>query len=159
MSKYTAPKEYNGELDNVDPEAFGLTLRVAGKSYTDDENDPTEGFYWATDDHLAFFEKFQKGVSRGWHKEDNRLREIEYKRQLPAFQDNIPEIGVEVFVEHPNNKGEYFACVVEYIPPERDNVVVRYADKKGAYGQSNLSVLGYSYPGAFPVFHRQVPVA
>lgn len=157
MAKYVRAKPYNGELKDVDPDAFGLALRTANKSYAEDENDPTDAFYCTTDEDADFFEQFRARVECAWRKEDNRLREIEYKKQLVDFKKSLPAVGAPVFIEHPNNNGTCFPCVIEYIPPERDNVLIRYTEKSGTYGQSNLSLVGYSYPGAFVAFYEAVP--
>jgi len=150
-------EKYNGELDKVDPVALGVNLRTEDKSYCDREHDPTDNFYGADDEAEKFLHQFFKDIEKGWRREDRRLAKIKYLKQLPAFQQSLPKLGELVFIEFPSNKGRCFPCVVEYIPPERDKVLVRLTDGDASYGQSNLRLEGYDYPGEFIKLHREAP--
>lgn len=152
-------KVYEGELDDVDAIARGVSLRQEGKSAYDHEHDITSRFYSKPKDESTdkFLSDFYDNVIRGWHREDQRLAKEKYLAQLPAFQASLPDVGDDVYVEHTNNKGEYFFCRIEYITPEKDNVVIRYLDKPACYDQSNVTLVGYGFPGEFVKFHKEKP--
>lgn len=152
-------KVYEGELANVDAIAYGVSLRKEGKSAYDSENDLTRLFYSAPDDDMSgkFLRDFYELTLKGWQREEQRLAKEHYLAQLPAFQASLPSVGDELYVEHTSNKGKYFACRIEYITPEKDNVLIRYIGQSAAYGQSNVTLVGYGYPGEFVSFHKEEP--
>lgn len=157
-SKYRLIK-YNGELDNVDPFDYGVKLCKEGKSYTDDENDPTENFIGGSDDDpvWSFLWEFRDKMEKGWHSEAKRLRKVRYLEQLPAFQESLPEVGQVVYMEYPNNEGSNIKVKIEFIPPERHMVLVRYLDGRDVFGQPRLSVVSYEHPGRFVRFYKEPP--
>lgn len=152
-------KAYEGELNNVDAIEYGVSLRSENKSTYDREHDLTSRFYSKPHDTKidAFLSEFYDNMIRGWNREDQRLAKEKYLAQLPEFQASLPLLGDNVYVEHTSNKGEYFFCRIEYVTPEKDNVLIRYLDKPAAYGQSNVTLVGYDFPGEFVKFHKDKP--
>lgn len=152
-------KTYSGELDHIDPFEFGAQLHRDGKSTQD--NDPTDEFYGGNDDDPVwdFLNTFWENMNTGWRREDNRVRKERFLAQLPDFQANIPEVGEVVFVERPNSQGKYTKCRIEYVPPEKDAVLIRNLEEGAAraYGQSPISLVAYENPGRFPRFYKEIP--
>lgn len=109
-------KPYNGELENVDPVAYGEKLYLEGKSLNDD-TDPTYCFYIRGDDDCDFLEAFRQKMERAWYQARARSDREAYLKALPDFQVKIPEVGSKVFIEYPGNPGKYFPCIIEYVPP------------------------------------------
>lgn len=153
-------KRYNGELDSIDPIEYGVNLRKKNNDdnhYRLEENDPTDKFIPKNEKDSIFLNTFYNKMLQGWRKEDRRISEQNYLRQLPEFQKNIPNIGEEVYVEFPNNQGEYFEARIEYISEERDQVLIKLLEKENAYGKSSLHIVGYGYPERFAKFYKQKP--
>lgn len=152
-------KRYAGELDHIDPFELGAQLHREGKRCRD--NDPTEGLYGGKDDDPVweFLNTFRENMNIGWRREDNRFRKERFLAQLPDFQANIPEVGEVVFIERPNSQGKYTKCRIEYVPPEKDAVLIRNLEEGAtrAYGQSPISLVAYDYPGRFPRFYKEIP--
>lgn len=147
-------KTYNGELDDVDPVAFGEKLFLDGKALNDD-TDPTYYFY-ARGNEDDFLEAFREKMESAWYQARARANREAYFKALPDFQARIPEVGSSVFIEFPGNPGKYFPCMIEYVPPERDQIVIRFEKKGGEY-HGSLRVVGYEYPGQFPTFYNEPP--
>lgn len=146
---------YNGELDNIDPFEYGAQLYRDGKESVNYGNDITDKYRGGKDDDpiWEFLANFRFQIDKGWLTERQRHETKKYLSILPDFKKSIPDVGSTVFVEHPTAKRERHLCEIVYITPERDNVVIRYKDKKGPYGQSKIAVVGYAYPGSFVTFH------
>jgi hypothetical protein len=152
-------KKYEGELDNVDPFNYGIELREKEQSCYEEEYDPTDRLIGGRDDDPVweFLNRFREQMIKGWYSEDRKLKKEQYFSQLPAFKENIPELNQECYIETPNNVGVYHKVRVEFIPVERDNVVVRYLESDAEYSQSKINVVGYSYPGKFVKFYNEIP--
>lgn len=148
---------YNGELDNIDPFEYGAQLYRDGKRCNSYENDITDKYRGEKDDdpRWQFLENFRDLVEKGWLTERKKRDKEKYLSQLPTFKKSIPEVGSEVYIEHPNSEGERHHCRIEFVTPERDNVLIRYLDDTGSYGQSRVAVVGYAYPGKFVTFHSE----
>lgn len=147
---------YAGQLDNVDPVAFGAQLFHDGK--TPHDNDPTD-CYLLDDPHTDFLMEFFRKMEVGWYRARKEQGRQAFLAQLSPFQANLPDVGKPVWVEFPNVQGVFHACVIEFIPPERDQALIRMLDnnKTEHPEQSPLRLVGYEYPGRFPVFYTQNP--
>lgn len=145
-------KQYDGSLDHLNPVQIGEDLFNKGEPI-DDDNDPTYPFY---NDDNDFLEVFRSKMLKAWYKARENANLNAFKAQLPAFQAQLPEVGETRFIEYPSNPGNYYECVIEYIPPERDQVLIRY-EKTTDEGRSNLHLVGYVYPGKFPILHKDDP--
>lgn len=146
---------YTGQLDNIDPFALGAQLFHEGKSV--DTHDPTAP-YSLEGEHADFLMTFYDNVDKGWYRAKREHGLAEFTRQLPAFQAAIPAVGQHAFVSWPAAPDVYYACIIEYVPPERDKVLVRMLDGNTEYpGQSPLRLIDYGYPGAFPTFSLTPP--
>lgn len=158
MRKRHTIKKYNGELNHIDPIELGSQLFLKGKKI-DHETDPTEQFYSngiEKDDEFLY--SFTKKMWQGWHKERDAAFDKKYLKQLPDFQKSIPPIGSEVYVQFPNNDDEYPYCRIEYISEDRSEVLIRYLKNKKTLRGSNLSIVGYGYPGEFVKFYAKTPL-
>lgn len=152
---------YEGELDNIDPVELGAKYFHEGIELNW-KLDPTTNFHLKNDidyeKNSAFFFSFASNMEKGWFRERNIEDHKIYKESLPDFKDTIPEVGSIVYVEHATNKGTYFRCRIEFIPEERDNVVIRYLDSNMMFGQTKIAVVGYQKRGVFVKFHTTVPI-
>lgn len=144
-------KIYQGELDNIDPLQLGTELCQKGLPF-DDNNDPTYPFY-LNDDVADFLIDFHERMEKAYYKEQRRIAKEKHLAAIPAFQANMPALGASVFIEFPNNQGIFYPCLIEYIPTERTEVLIRLLDVDPKdLTQSALRLVGYEYPGRFPRF-------
>lgn len=145
---------YTNQLDGVDPIALGEQLYREGK--TVDEVDPTAP-YLMEDHNADFLHEFYRKVDVGWYRARNAHNHQQFLAQLPAFQAAIPAVGEEVYITFPNVPDKQHRCRIEFIPPERDQVLIRlFETKKSGYPeQSALRLVGYEYPGRFPTFSAE----
>lgn len=155
--------EYTGQLENVDAFNYGVRLRKEEKSCFDFDNNPVNSYFSFNGDDIDFLDKWSEEMIRGWRKQDNIISKERFQRLLLEFKKVIPQVGDVVYVEHPNNLRTYYKCLVEFVPPEQDQLLVRYLDDKDlGYGQSKLALLCYSYSteygkAIFPIFHVNLP--
>lgn len=146
---------YNGELSNLDPYQLGKDLFSKNEEITD-KNDPTQAFCGGKDDSPIWdvLNDFRDKMTKGWLAARHQEHTRRYKEQLAPFKQSIPKTGKIVLIEFPCNLGKRFKVRVEFVPEERDNVLVRFLDETNAYGQTKLMVVGYGAPGAFVKFFR-----
>lgn len=157
-------KKYNGELDHIDPVKLGREIRKNGGVLNNLSEIPSEQYIGQNDEDRDFLFNWHESVFKGWRLERDDNREILYKEALSEFKKVAPSIGDTLYLEHPNNLGKHFKCMIEFVSPEKDAILVRYIDKEKSrfFNDSKYSLIKASYVSkvdrdVFPIFRKVKP--
>lgn len=142
-------KKYNHELDHENPSLLGKALCRSGKAWSD-ETDPTYEY-----EYTDFLIAFRDAMEKAYYRERDVMKKEAHIAAVPAFIASLPPVGTHVWVEFPNNPEQRFPCVIEFIGKSGTHVLIRLTNIDELDPTSSpYRLLGYEYPGRFPVFHK-----
>lgn len=154
---------YKDQLDDVDPIELGRELFLKGEELSF-MNDPTRKYRTRPYDNKSekFLEDFYNKIKKGWHLENSKREKENFEKELAIFQENLPVLGSELYVEFPTNKGKFFKCKVEHIAETREQVLLKLSPNNYTFFSQSYVLTEYTFDSelkrkTFPKFFKELP--